>query len=306
MAGWIDLLDPTEEELRAHAPDDIAPHLLDVFMRPADPVDGARPFLRGFGDYIAGLVVAAVLDPERDRLYYQEVDLIITRDHIVTIRKTPAGEQAYDAETVREICARKEHVPPGKVAYYLFEDVAERYLDLLDGLDDEVDELEENLTTWPSDRIRHRLSELRHDLLHIRRTLSPTRDAVRGIVDGRIDVDHGMLRREVFPDEIERAFGVVLDKLLRATESLDYTRDLLAAVRDFHATEIATEQNEIIKRLTVLAGLLLFPTFVVGVYGQNFDHMPELHWHLGYLFSWAVIVVATAAQLAFFRWKKWI
>jgi magnesium transporter len=306
MAGWIDLLDPSEEEIQAHAPDGFEPRLLELFTRPADPADGARPFLRGFGGYVAGIVLATVLEPERDRLYYQEVDLIITREHIVTIRKTPSGEDAYDPETVREICARKEHVPPGKVAYYLYEDVAERYLDLLDGLDDEVDELEENITAWPSERIRRRLSELRHDLLHIRRTLSPTRDAVRGIVDGRIDVERGMLRREVFPEETERAFGVVLDKLLRATESLDYTRDLLAAVRDYHATEIATEQNEIIKRLTVIAGLLLFPTFVVGVYGQNFDHMPELHWHLGYLFSWAVIVVATAAQLAFFRWKKWI
>jgi magnesium transporter len=307
MAGWIDLLDPTEEEIRAHAPDGFEPRLLELFTRPADPIDGARPFLRGFGGYVAGIVLAAVLEPERDRLYYQEVDLIITREHIVTVRKTPPGEDAYDPSTVREICDRKEHVPPGKVAYYLFEDVAERYLDLLDGLDDEVDELEENVTAWPSDRIRRRLTELRHDLLHIRRTLSPTRDAVRGIVDGRIDVEGGLMRRrEVFPDDVERAFGVVLDKLLRATESLDFTRDLLAAVRDYHATEIATEQNEIIKRLTVLAGLLLFPTFVVGVYGQNFDDLPELHWHLGYLFSWAVIVVATAAQLAFFRWKKWI
>jgi magnesium transporter len=60
------------------------------------------------------------------------------------------------------------------------------------------------------------------------------------------------------------------------------------------------------KRLTVLAALFLPPTFLVGVYGQNFDHMPELHWDLGYAFSWAVIVAATAAQLVYFRRKRWI
>jgi magnesium transporter len=306
VSNWIDLLDPTDEEIRAHVPDELEPHLLDLFTRPADPVDGARPFLRGFGSYVAGTVVAAVLEPDRDRLYYQEVDLIVTREHVVTIRKTPDGAEPYDAGAVRDICKQKQHVPPGKVVYYLFEDVAERYLDLLDGLDDEVDELEENIASWPPERIRRRLSELRHDLLHIRRTLSPTRDAVRGVVDGRVDIDAGLMRREIFPEELERAFGTVHDKLLRATESLEYTRDLLAAARDYHATEIATEQNEVIKRLTVIASLLLFPTFVVGVYGQNFDEMPELHWHLGYVFSWLVIVVATIGQIAFFRWKKWI
>ena len=60
------------------------------------------------------------------------------------------------------------------------------------------------------------------------------------------------------------------------------------------------------KRLTVIASLLLFPTFLVGVYGQNFDHMPELHWRYGYAFSWAVIILTTIAQLAFFRRKRWI
>ena len=306
MSKWIDLLDPSEEEITAHAPDGFERRLLTLFTRPADPVDGARPFLRGFGGYVAGIVVAAVLNAERDRIYYQEVDLIITREQIVTIRKTSPDEEAYDPTTVEDICAHKQHLPPGRILYYLFEDVAERYLDLLDGLDEEVDELEEHLTDWPSERVRRRLSELRHDLLRVRRTLSPTRDAVRGVVDGRIDIDHGMFRREIFPEEIERSFSAILDKLLHATESLDYTRDLLAAARDYHATEIATEQNEVIKRLTVTASLLLFPTFIVGVYGQNFDHMPELHWYLGYLFSWLLIALATVGQLVFFRWKKWI
>jgi magnesium transporter len=60
------------------------------------------------------------------------------------------------------------------------------------------------------------------------------------------------------------------------------------------------------KRLAVVASLLLVPTFIVGVYGQNFDHMPELHWRLGYGFSWGVIVVTTVGQLVFFRWKRWL
>ena len=80
-----------------------------------------------------------------------------------------------------------------------------------------------------------------------------------------------------------------------------------ASVRDYLQAKIANDQNEVMKTLTVIASLLLLPTFIVGLYGQNFQHhFPEIHWRLGYVWSWGLIVVTTAAQLWFFRRKKWI
>ena len=306
MAEWIDLLDPDEAQLLPHVPRKVDAHVLQRLLEPADPEGKNRPTLQAYGDYVFGVLLVAVLDPERDRLFYQEVDLVITRSAALTVRKTPAGATPFDPARVHEVCAVREHVPPGTVAYHLVDEVAERYIDLLDDFDAEIDELEEHIEEWPAERTRSRLSAIRHDLLSIRRTLAPTRDAVRGVADGRVDIDRGMLRREVFPEETERAFAGVLDKLLRASESLEFARDLVAAVRDYHGTQIATEQNDVVKRLTAIASLLLFPTFIVGVYGQNFDHMPELHWYLGYLFSWGLIVAVTLVQLIFFRKKRWL
>jgi len=146
------------------------------------------------------------------------------------------------------------------------------------------------------------LSELRHDLLHIRRTLAPTRDAVRGIVDNRIELDEG----EVFPHDVEIAFSAAYDKLMRAVDGLELSRDLVAGVRDYHQAKVANDQNEVMKRLTVVASLLLVPTFIVGNYGQNFKNIPELHWWWGYWYAWALIGVTTLLQLWFFRRKRWI
>src|SRR5207248_8839256 len=183
------------------------------------------------------------------------------------------------------------------------DDIAERYLDLVDALNDEIDELEDHVESWPSERIRTRISALRHDLLHIRRTLAPTRDAVRQIVDNRIE----FAGEEVFTHEVELSFGAAYDKLMRASDGLELSRDLVAGVRDYHQAKVANDQNEVMKRLTVIASLLLVPTLIAGVYGQNFDHMPELRWHWGYFgWSWGLIVATTFAQLAFFRWKKWL
>src|SRR5262249_38343739 len=104
----------------------------------------------------------------------------------------------------------------------------------------------------------------------------------------------------------ELHFADAYDKLLRATDGLDLSRDLLAGVRDYHQAEIANDQNEVMKRLTVVASVLLLPTLIVGLYGQNFDHIPELHWRYGYEYAWGLIVVTTVLQLWYFRRKRWI
>jgi magnesium transporter len=307
MAEWIDLIDPTDEQVREAFPHELEPSVLEALMTPTDPDGRTRPSLRGHGDYVFGVLLLCVLDAERDLLSYQEIDLLLSREKAVMVRKTPpSGGPPFDLENVQQACSSREQISPGMVAYHVVDEVAEGYIDLADGMDNEIDELEEHIEDWSRDRLQGRVSTIRHDLLHIRRTLAPTRDAVRGVVDGRVDIRAGLLHREVFPEEVERAFGRVLDKLTRATESLEFARDLLAGVRDYHATQIATDQNEVTKRLAAMASLLLFPTFIVGVYGQNFDHMPELHWRLGYAFSWGLIVLITVAQLVFFRKRKWL
>jgi magnesium transporter len=308
-SAWTDLLDPDEDELRKHLPDDLRTDALKELLRPADP-DGAnvRPSIKSHGHYVIGLLLVAVAVPDEDRVFYQEVDFVLTRDRITTIRKTPPGEQPFDPAGVQEVCeVKRSELPPGEIAYHLVDEVAERYLDLLDDIDDEIDELEEHADGWPAEKVRRRISGLRHDLLHIRKTLAPTRDAVREIVDGRVDVEGRMpFSREAFPREVERLFATSYDKLLRATEAIEYARDLIAAVRDYQQARVSIDQNEVTKRLTAVASILLFPTFVVGVYGQNFDHMPELHWQLGYAFSWAVIVASTIGQVVYFRRKGWL
>lgn len=240
--------------------------------------------------------------PEEDIVFVQEIDLVLTADRAVTVRKTPPGRAVFDSSRVGDACAESDG--PGVVAYHVADEVAERYLDLLDDLVAEVEELEDNVERWTHDRVRRRLSELRHDVVTIRRTLAPTRDAVRRVVDGRLDLDSS--GEQLFDRPLELRFADAHDKLLRAAEHLELARELIAAAREYHQSRIATEQNEIVKKLAVVASLVLLPTFVVGVYGQNFEHMPELGWRLGYAFSWAIIVASTVAQLVFFRRKRWI
>ena len=298
---WIDLLDPTLDELTANVPPHVHSSALEQLLLPAQHADEPRPKLESHGQYVFGVLLVAVAVPELDEIYYQEIDIVMTRDLVVTVRKTPeGGRPPYDAGPARAACREDETV--GMIVYRLADDVAERYLDLIDALNDEIDELEDHVEEWPSEQIRGRLSHLRHDLLHIRRTLSPTRDAIRAVVDNRIEFEG----EEVFTHDVELSFGAAYDKLLRALEGLELSRDLVAGVRDYHQAKVANDQNDVMKKLTAIASMLLLPTLIVGLYGQNFARMPELHWWWGYYYSLGLIVLTTIAQAVYFRRKRWL
>jgi magnesium transporter len=244
MAEWIDLLDPSEEKLRKALPEAIHDRALEQLLRPARHDDEPRPRLEGQVHYIFGVLLVPVAIREEDRVFYQEVDVVATRARVVTVRKTPERGYPFDCTPVLDAVAKEADDRAGVIVYRLLDQIAEYYLDLVDALDDEIDELEDGIETWPPAQVRQRISDLRHDLLHVRRTVAPTRDAVRRVVDRRIDVGHGP---EVMPRDIELDFADVYDKLLRASDGLDLSRDLLSSARDYQQAKIANDQNEVMK-----------------------------------------------------------
>jgi Mg2+ and Co2+ transporter CorA len=265
---WIDLIDPTAEELRKHLPASIHATALQALVAPHVHDDEPRPRIESHDDYILGIFLLPVSVPDEDRVYYQEIDFVATEEALVSVSKTPPGEEPFDPKPAKDACRELEDMVAGESTV----------------------------------KVGKRLRELRQDIRGIRRTLAPTRDAVHKIVDNRVELEDG----ELFPRDVEIAFGSAYDKFLRSSESLDASRDALAGVRDYLQGKISNDQNEVMKRLTLIASLLLVPTFIVGLYGQNFVNIPELHWMWGYWWSWGWIIGTTIVQLVFFRWKRWI
>ena len=131
--------------------------------------------------------------------------------------------------------------------------------------------------------------------------MSATRAAVRRIADGRVDTGGALL----FPASVEAEFIDTYDTLVRGTEELDIARDLLGGVRDFHQAKVAEGQNDVAKKLTVIASLVLVPSLIVGFYGQNFgDAFDDAFWSLGV--SVGLILATTVLQVTLFRWRRWI
>jgi len=273
----------------------------DVIVQLLAPIvhdDEPRPRIAGRRTYVFGIFVVPLVIADENRVSFQEVDFVLTREVVVTVRKTPAGGVPFDAGDVLH------EGPAGEIAASLADAVAERFLGAADALDSEVDEVDNGVEELDPAEVRQRIRSLRQDLLRVRRVIGPTREAFHKVVDKRIDLEG---TEEVFPREVEVLFGDAYDKLLRAVDGVDLARDLLAGARDYLQAKVANDQNEVVKRLTVIASLVLVPTFIVGVYGQNFQHhFPEIHWQYGYAWSWGLILVTTIVQIIFFRKKRWL
>jgi magnesium transporter len=303
-ARWIDLLDPTAEELAAKLPREVHDRAIDQLLAPAQHEDEPRPKLESHGDYVFGIFLAPVVVAEEDVVFYQEIDLVLTRDVLVTVRKTPAdGRPPWDPAPAQEACRDTDNV--AMIAYHLADDIAEGFLDLVDDVNEEIEELEDNVEGWDAARVRTRLSSLRHDMLHIRRTLAPTRDAIREVVDNRIEFEGD----EVFTHDVELNFGNAYDKLLRAADNLELARDLVAGVRDYQQAKIANDQNEVMKRLAVIATLFLPLAFLTGFWGQNFSYLVA-HIEPGKTAFWilgvGVELAAAIGLFALIKWRRWL
>jgi magnesium transporter len=298
VADWIDLLDPTPEELAARLP----PGLCESDRaRLRAPGAAGRPGLSPHGDHVFGVLLVAVAVPAENDVYYQEIDVVLTRELLLTVRKTTPGRPPFDSAAL--LAAHRPHDSPALSFYRLVDEVADRYLDLVDDVEEEIGELEDQLDELEPERVGSRIRELRYQILHVRRTLAPMRDAVRAVVDGRIDIEGG----DLFTPQIRHECAGALDLFLRAADGLELAHDLLAGAREYHQAKIAQDQNDVIRFLTAVASLILIPTFIVGLYGQNFRDIPEFHWGIwGYIWSWGVILAATLVQLWFFRRKNWL
>ena len=298
-AQWTDLVDPTQDAILHAVAASLDPDAVETLAAPPGDGRAARPLIEGHGAYVLAVLAYPVAFPGDDRIEYLELDLIATPSQVVTVRKTARDGSLAPTDGIASRAGAGAEA--GALVHAVVDDAVDAFLELLDGLYEEIDELEEQVEHMTGKAMRRRLAELRHELLHARRTASGTRGVVRRVIDGRAEVG----RSDLFPHAVEVLFVDTYETLVRVTEELDVARDLLGGVRDYYQAKIAEGQNEVGKKLTVIASLVLVPSLIVGFYGQNFaGQFRQPYWSAGV--SLALIVITTLVQLALFRWRRWI
>ncbi|CAN5624182.1 magnesium/cobalt transporter CorA [soil metagenome] len=185
---------------------------------------------------------------------------------------------------------------PAFLAHALVDGIVDGYFPLLDAIEDEAESLGERIFEGESTHLRELLG-IKRKLLEVRRVLVPARDVL-----------NQLLRRDVtaIPDNARIYFQDVFDHCLRLVEAVDIQRDTLTSLLDVHLSAVSNNLNQVVKKMTVFATVLMTMALVAGVYGMNFDHMPELHWRYGYDYSLILMFVLGGLVLLGFRIAKWL
>ena len=295
---WIDLVDPTREELHA-LPIQLDPEAVELLAEPAGDGRGVRPLLEAHGSYVLAVLSRPHVRSGEAPVTYLELDVVASPTAFVTVRKTGPRGDLVPVDGVDALV--DADAAPGAVFQGVVDDAADAFLEVLDALFESIDHLEDDIEHLSGADIRRRIAALRNELLRARRASSATRGIARRVIDGRVDVGHS----ELFPQDVEGRFVDTYETLVRATEELDVARDLLGGVRDYYQAKVAEQQNEVGKKLTVIASLVLVPSFIVGFYGQNFaEAFRDAYWSIGV--SVGLILATTVVQLVLFRWRRWI
>ena len=183
------------------------------------------------------------------------------------------------------------------LAYALLDAIVDEYLPLMDHLGEALEQIEERVIDRPSRGLLTELARLKGDLIAIRRDIWPQREALHGLMRG----DVGSISPEVQP-----YLRDVHDHCVQVAEVLEVYREIAASVLNLYLTSVANRTNEVMKVLTVVSTIFIPLTFLVGLYGMNFQHMPEYGWRWAYPVLLFVMLAGSLAMLHAFRRRGWI
>jgi magnesium transporter len=284
---WVALRDATEAEL-AEMQEEFDLHPLAV----EDASHGhQRPKVEEYGNSL--FAVIQTIEPEGDELRVGEVDVFVGPNYVLSVRHR--SERGF-AE-VRARCEREPELlrhGSAYVFYALMDAVVDRYFPLIDGLEVELEQIEERIFAGGAARAQiEALYGIKQKLVTLKHAVGPMLEATGKLHGGRVpQVCAGM--GDYFRD--------VYDHLTRLNQSIDSIRDMVTTAMSVHLSLSTMQENETTKRLAAYGALVAVPTMIAGVYGMNFQHMPELSWGLGYPLT--LLVMAAIDVYLFYRFRK--
>jgi magnesium transporter len=255
------------------------------------------PKVDDFGHYLFVVVHAITSNDTLSELTTEELNCFLGRNYLVTACH---GATIQPVEVVWERVKRDERIFEKGADFLLhtvLDAVVDEFLPFLDRIDEEVDRLEDQIILNPQPAAMRRVLELKHSILSLRRVTSPQREVMQRLSRG----EFGLLS-----EQSAIYFRDIYDHLVRINDLSEGVRDVVSGTLDTYLSVSSNKLNEVMKTLTIMSTIFLPLTLVTSLYGMNFDFMPELHWHYGYLMVWVLMGAIFAGMLWFFRRKRWL
>ena len=260
-----------------------------------------RPKTEAYGDQLLVIVRMVRLEDDEQsgepKVDMEQVSMVIGKGYLITFQE----KYGDILDPVRKRLAANKGIVRQKgsdyLAYVIADTIIDGYYPVLEVVGDHLESLEQVVIDDPSPSVLGQLNRLKNQLINLRRAIWPQRDALNTLVRG----DHSLISDEV---------GVYLrdtyDHCIQTSEVSEMYREMVTGLMNTYLSSVANRTNDVMKVLTIMASIFIPLTFMAGIYGMNFEHMPELKYEYSYAILWFAMGVVATGMLVFFWRKGWI
>ncbi|MDP2723720.1 MAG: magnesium/cobalt transporter CorA [Bacteroidales bacterium] len=256
-----------------------------------------RPKLEEYDNCIFITFKSLVYNEESRIIVPEQISIILLKDIVITFQEQSDDTFAEVMERIKQSKFKIRSKGSDYLVYALIDLIVDKYYHSIEGMGNQLDELEEEVFNTPTSDSLYKIQSTKRILLDVRRSVYPLREVINRFQKDDMD----------FIDENNvKYFNDVYDHTIKIIDTIEAYRELNAGLKDIYLSSMSMKMNQIMKVLTIVGAIFIPLTFLAGVYGMNFEFMPELRWEYSYPVFWIVILVVTFGMILFFKRKKWL
>ena len=257
---------------------------------------GQRPKMEDYGDHIFIVLKMIYFNEKLNEIIDEQISLILGPNFVISIQEKEGDVFDPIRQRIRESKGRIRTMGADYLAYTLLDAVVDNYYIIIERRGDEIEGLEEDIIVNPHNEIGHNIHQFKRDMIYLKKQIWPLREVIGGLQrnESKLIKKHtNIYLRDVY------------DHVIQVIDTIETFRDMLSGMHDSYLSSISNKMNEIMKVLTIFAAIFIPLTFLAGVYGMNFEYMPELKWRYGYFLILAVMASIGLGLVFYFKRKKW-
>jgi len=256
-----------------------------------------RPKIDEHDDYMF-VVLKMLYYDDHQKIVSEQVSFILGKDYVLTFQESEGDVFDEVRDRIRQAKGRVRTMQSDYLLYVLIDAIVDHYFSVIEILGDKIEDFESAIFSGDVDGdVSKEIQNLKREILRVRRAIFPLREII-----SRIEKHESNL---IQPKTITY-FRDIYDHLIQVSENIDIYREMIWSLMDMYMTTISNKMNEVMKVLTIMASIFIPLTFIAGIYGMNFEYIPELQYKYSYFILWGVMIVLFLGMLYYFRKKKWL
>lgn len=258
---------------------------------------GHQPKSEIYDDYLFFIIKMITYDEKEKRLDYEQVSMILGENFLISFQEKAGDLFNPVRQRIETTKGRLRKQGPDYLLYALLDVIVDNYYLVLEKLATDIEDLEARALTEPVRELVHEIQRLKSEVVLLRKSVWPLREAV----DDLMVEDSNLVSAFTQP-----YLHDLYDHTIHVIDTIETFRDMISGLMDVYLSSLSIRMNDIMKVLTIIATIFIPLTFIAGIYGMNFENMPELKWSFGYQMIWLIMILTSGALLLYFKKKGWI